>query len=65
MESGESKKLALLRILEILQKDTNALKCAITEQLDQMSQCGKLNPDYRNAVSVKKIATFAEGNLAF
>lgn len=49
---------------ENLQKDTNALKCAITEQLDQMSQCGKLNQDYRNAVSVKKIATFAEGNLA-
>lgn len=62
--SAFHKVMELLDVASLLEGDPKSLKQAVLEQLDQMSQCGKLNQEYRNAVSERKIVIFLESLLA-
>lgn len=72
--SGTTRGSAFHKVMELLDVksllaegenlERNALKYAVSKQIDQMSQCGKLNQDYRKVVSVNKIVTFLESGLA-
>ncbi|MBQ7360081.1 MAG: helicase-exonuclease AddAB subunit AddA [Lachnospiraceae bacterium] len=62
--SAFHKVMELLDVVSLLSVEGDARKAAIYAQLNQMVQTGKLSEEYRKAISVRKIETFLEGELA-
>ena len=67
--SGTTRGSAFHKVMELLDvrsllEEKQSIKAAILSQLDKMTQSGKLSEEYRSAVSVRKIETFLESNLA-